>query len=499
MKKLFPFFVIATFILTSSSDIPLTTKTYLYNYENVLGTSFSLKVSATNEENAERAERAALMEIDRLEDILSSYDPDSEVSRWQKSDNTDVKVSKELFEVLSLFEQWEIKTDGALNAAAAVGSVLWKKAADMNELPDQEELSSAVSAMSKTHWALNEEEHTAMRLSAEPLVFNSFVKSYIISKASEVVMDLPGIKSAVINIGGDIVTAGISPEKIEVADPAADAENAEPLATLQVSDMAVATSGNYRRGFNVGNEWFSHIIDPRTALPAGEVISATVVAENATDAGALATSFNILSPEESRLLAKEIPGAEYLIITRDGKRIKSEGWDRLDTGTDYKLSSSTAEAAADYELVIEFEITRFQGRSPRPYIAVWVENEKAEPVKTVALWFNNYRWLPDLRRWYTKHIDKTQQYDFMQTVTSATRSAGKYTLTWDGKDAEGNSLKSGEYTVFIEASREHGTYQLIKKEIELNKKPQRIDLEGGVEVSSAALEYRKVEKNKPAL
>jgi thiamine biosynthesis lipoprotein ApbE len=478
-------------LLISSSDIPSKSEFYVFDYENVLGTSFTLKVSASSETTAGRAEEAALNEIDRLSAILSTYDPSSEFSQWQRTYNTDVPVSEELFEVLSLFDRWEARTDGALNASAAVAAALWNSAAKTNDLPGPEELSEAVSAMEKTHWTLNEETRTARRLSNDPLVLNTFVKSYIISKASEEVMDIPGVSSAVLNIGGDMLVSGERAEKINVTDPLAYAENDNPLTTLNVSGKAVATSGNYRRGFSIGDEWYSHIIDPRTAQPAQEVISATVVAENATDAGALATTLNILSPSESEALAKQIPDAEYLIITESGEKITSDGWDELEI----KSEEVTNEAVADYEVDILFELTRFQGRSPRPYVAIWVENEKSEPVRTLALWFNNYRWLPDLRRWYTKHYEMTQKYDFMTSVTSATRSAGQYTVKWDGLDQQGEPLKSGRFTIYIEVSREHGTYQLLKEDIELNKKPQKIELEGGVEVASAAIDYHKVETN----
>jgi thiamine biosynthesis lipoprotein len=72
-----------------------------------------------------------------------------------------------------------------------------------------------------------------------------------------------------------------------------------PLDKLMISNKAVATSGNYRRGQLINGKWYSHIIDPRTGEPAGEVISATVVSPNATDAGALATAMNVLTPAES--------------------------------------------------------------------------------------------------------------------------------------------------------------------------------------------------------
>lgn len=157
-----------------------------------------------------------------------------------------------------------------------------------------------------------------------------------------------------------------------------------------------------------------------------------------------------------------------------------------------RLQTDNAGPVGDFELYIELELSRFEGRSPRPFVAVWVENEKSEPVRTLAVWYNNNRWLPDLKRWYAKHFEKVQKPDFVDAVTGATRSAGKYTIKWDLKDDNGNPVEAGKYTVHIEAARERGTYQLISREIELNEDPKRIDLEGGVEIASAAIAYVKV-------
>lgn len=77
---------------------------FVSHHENVLGTSFELKISTLSEAMADAAESAALHEIDRLAKVLSTYDPASEVSRWLRTTHQPVPVSAELFEVLSLFD-----------------------------------------------------------------------------------------------------------------------------------------------------------------------------------------------------------------------------------------------------------------------------------------------------------------------------------------------------------------------------------------------------------
>ncbi len=484
---------------------------FVSHFENVLGTSLELKVSANSEETAALAEAQALAEIDRLEHILSGYAPDSEFSQWVRTKKLWIYLSDDLFEVLRLFDHWKQQTGGALDPAAEAVSRLWKKSALEQRLPTVQERAIAVTEVRQTHWTLDERYQTAIHQSATPLMTNTFVKSYIIRKAAEKVMTLPGVESVVVNIGGDILALGARTESVAISNPFADAENDAPLATVELQNKAIATSGNYRRGFSIQGKWYSHIVDPRTAFPAREVVSATVVAPNATDAGALATAFNVLSPEESKKLAATIPGVEYLIIGKDGRQYASPGWEALLTKEETVSHALPASKASfvrtranaqgwnqNYELLVTLELSQFEGRFRRPFVAVWVENSKKQTVRTLALWFDRPRWLPDLKSWYHKNFTgyTNGKGADISSISSATRPPGKYTLKWDGKDDLGKPVEAGMYTIYIEAAREHGTYQMISKEIECVKTPKKVDISGNVEVASAALEFRKKPKAK---
>jgi thiamine biosynthesis lipoprotein len=282
-----------------------------------------------------------------------------------------------------------------------------------------------------------------------------------------------------------------------ITNPRADAENDRALTGIRIGNSAVATSGDYRRGVQIGSNWYSHIVNPLTGQPAANIISATVVAASATDAGALATAFNVLTPEQSRQLAATVPGAEYLLITATGERIASEGWQNLETPEAVAAPAPVyAGWNSDYELAVNFEIALIAGaRVHRPFIAVWIEDEKGKPVRNLSVWFNRDRWLNELKQWY-RYYAETFNADgnkLRASVSSATRSPGKYSLKWDGKDDAGTDVNPGKYTVVIEAAREHGTYQLMKQPIEITKKPvpQSINLAGNVEISAASIELRK--------
>lgn len=157
-------------------------------------------------------------------------------------------------------------------------------------------------------------------------------------------------------------------------------------------------------------------------------------------------------------------------------------------------ASSTTGEDGGMELVINLELKRINdARYRKPYVAVWIEDKDKFPVRTLALWYGKPRWLPDLKIWFKddqlrKVVDGT---DLATTVSSATRSAGKYTLKWDGKDDKGVPVSAGKYTVMIEAAREHGTYQLMKQEMEFSRTPAQFKLKGNAEIEGVTLEYRR--------
>jgi hypothetical protein len=311
-----------------------------------------------------------------------------------------------------------------------------------------------------------------------------------------------------LNIGGDIVVRGNLAQIVDIANPLASAENDVAIDQIVVRDRAVATSGSYRRGFNLtANSYatqpeFSHIIDPRTARPAGHILSSTVVARDPATAGALATAFSVLGVDESRSLATKTGGVEYLLFTRNGDRITSDGWSAYQT----PFLRTAAYAAPpvptgspdksvwnqNYELDINLELARIDDfRYHRPYVAVWVEGQDHLPVRTIAVWFGKPRYLSDLRSWYHTAQLRGNEDDILRTVSSATRSPGRYTLKWDGKDDEGKFVKSGEYTIFIEVAREHGTYQIIRQPMDFSGQPQQVTLPAGTEIGGATLDYHK--------
>jgi thiamine biosynthesis lipoprotein ApbE len=504
------------FLVVGSVALPaLAAEELECRHENVMGTSLELRVRAESESAARLAEERVLAEIRRLSAVFSGYDASSEFSRWQSTSVGPVKVSPELLEVLRASDRWNQLSQGAFDPRVEVLSRLWKRCAGEARLPTSEETDEALLRMKQPAWRLDAVTGTAERLSDAPLSLNAIAKGYIVEKACDAALDRSrGVLGLVLNVGGDLWITGEISERVGIADPRADSESSEPVATIEVKDRAVSTSGRHQRGHKIQGRWYSHIFDPRTGLPAEAVLSASVIAPRSLDADALATTLNVLPPEEGLKLAEGLPDVECLILAADGRTFRTEGWRRYErTRTTTNQSVAVAELsdqakslpgsswAEGFELVVDFEINKPPGGDGpyrRPYIAIWVEDAKGFAVRNLVLWLSQggsgpFQWLPELRRWYRaeKARKLVAKSDMVMTISRPTRPPGRYSVIWDGKDDQGKLVPDGPYTLFIDAAREHGTYQTLRKSMDLTGKPFVEELKGNVEVKSATVSYRR--------
>jgi FAD:protein FMN transferase len=507
--------ILNLFVCHLAASAALPSQDYEFRHDNVLGTPMELSVRAESEAAASAAETRVLAEIDRLAVVFSNYDASSEFRRWQATINQPVKVSRELFELLQASDRWREKSHGAFDPRVQALTELWSRCAKLDRLPSTAELAKVRALMAQPGWRLDPTAGTADHQTACPLSLNSIGKGYIIGRACEAGFDRArGVRGVLLNIDGDIRVVGDVARKIGIAPPVSDSESAPPIAVVEVRDRSVATSGSSQRGFRIGGQWYSHIFDPRTGQPAGNVVGATVIAQRATDANALATTLNVLDVENGLRLVANVPGAECLIATADGRIQTSAGWSGFErplntlaalveapvVGKDDPKSAKTGSWGDQYELGVDFEIggsAQNARRYRRPYIAVWIEDKEGHAARTLALWLMTRnpgpRWHRDLKQWF--HDDQARRAqdttNLIDTISRATRPPGKYSVTWDGKDDHGKPLGPGKYTVFIEAAREHGTYQIIRKEVNIADKPFSEMLKGNAEIKSASIEYRR--------
>ncbi len=434
---------------------------FAFHHEGVLGTSLDLKVVAADGPHAAAVEAAVLAEIERMRKILSTYDPASEISRVNAATGT-VAVSQELLEVLAGYDWWNAKSGGAYNGHLGDLIGVWRAAEKAGAVPDAAVLQRTVATLRVPAWKLDTAAKTVTRTTAQRLNVDSLGKGYILTKAAAVAA-VKAPQGFLLNIGGDIFAGGRA-WKVGVADPKNSADNSTPLTEVNLKNLAVSTSAAYERGYTIGGKRYSHILDPRTGMPAAGVSSATVVASSNAVANALATTLCVLKPDEGLALAKTVPGVACLIVSADGRQLRTPNFAVLEghpaTVTPPTPATPGATAGAwpnGFQVTLTLSLTKPVGgnRIKRPYVAVWIENAEGKRVRTVAVWGTAPKYWPTLRDWW-----KLAKEDraWAASITRATRNAGQHRVAWDGMDDKGAPLPPGTYTLVLEAAREHGSY-----------------------------------------
>lgn len=461
--------------LVFSTQAAVSGETFHFHHENILGTSLDLEIAAADEKQAAAAENAVLDEIERIRKILSCHDPASEISRLNNA-TTPLSCSQELIDVLSGYDLWQAKSQGAYSGHLGELISLWSEAEKTETLPDEMNLKRILAGLAKPGWKIEVATRTVTRLSdPQTLNVNSLGKGYIATKAAEAARKaVPGLTGLLVNIGGDIFASGRSSSgpawEIGIASPTRSGENAPPVSKVRLTDRAVSTSASYERGFTIAGKRYSHILDPRTGQPADGAASATVVAANNSIANALATILCVLKPEEGLELINSIPGAECLLITADGRQLRSGKFEvyevpALPEARSQVTSSPSGGWPAGFQvsIAVELKLPPAGGRrAKRPFVAVWVEDSAGKRVRTITVWGRERKYLPELRAWWREAKNNQPQ---AASVTRATRNAGKYNVEWDGKDDSGTMLPSGNYVIVLESNREHGAYSIQRGRI----------------------------------
>jgi thiamine biosynthesis lipoprotein len=220
-------------------------------------------------------------------------------------------------------------TGGAFQPAAEAFTRIWKQAAISGSTPAAQQLDAVAQKLRGPLWTVDLNSRIACRHIDLPVTLNAIAKGYILDRACAVAAEQRGISGAMVNIGGDIRHLGDTPILTAVANPFSPQENARPMATLPLKKQGMATSGGYRRGFQVGGQWRSHLIDPRTGQPVRQTVSVTAVTESAMLADILTTAFSIMAPCESMVLCDGLPDTAVMIVAEDGSQCANGQWHRL--------------------------------------------------------------------------------------------------------------------------------------------------------------------------
>ena len=260
----------------------------------------------------------------RLRDInqwMSTYIDDSTLMRFNRASQGQWQTLPEpLIEVLGISQRVSERSDGAFDITVAPLVNLWGfgPQAQPEQVPDDETLLARLENLGFQHLQLD--GNRARRLRDISLDLSGVAKGYGVDYLSRW-LEQQGYRNYLVEIGGEVRLSGVSPRgdawRIGVEQPSL--LQREGRKTLELSDSAMATSGNYRNYYESDGKRYSHTIDPRTGRPIEHnLVSVTVLADTAAEADAWATAINVLGPEAGMVVAKREKLPVYMVV-REGE------------------------------------------------------------------------------------------------------------------------------------------------------------------------------------
>jgi thiamine biosynthesis lipoprotein len=195
----------------------------------------------------------------------------------------------------------------------------------MTELPDKDTAKKMVRLINYKNIILDEADCTVfLREKGMRIGFGGIGKGYAAERAKQV-MKLHGVESGVVNASGDLTTWGVQPNGNDWTIAIADPNNAgQAFSYMNISNMAVATSGNYEKFVMIGGKKYSHTINPRTGLPVTGIKSVTIITTNAEIADAMATPVTIMGIDAGLDMVNQMKNIEAIIIDDDDRLYTSK-------------------------------------------------------------------------------------------------------------------------------------------------------------------------------
>jgi thiamine biosynthesis lipoprotein len=303
----------------------------------VMNTIAKIIAVAPDEKTAQLSIDSAFEEIYRLEKLMNRYDPNSQLSKVNKlAADEPVKIDKDLFDILQQSVQYSKRTNGAFDITVGPLVDLWKKCAEANSMPTEKQLAKVKKQIGCDKLLLDANE-SSVRFATRgvSLDLGAIAKGFAADLAIAE-MKKAGAIGGLIDLGGQVGCFGTTEKKgkwiIGIRNPV-KSENNQITAKLALSDLAVATSGDYERFYKIGDKHFSHIFNPATQKSADELISVTIIAADGTAADALATAVSVLGAQKGLELIEKIENTEAIIVKAAGNEIiKSSGAKQYLTG-----------------------------------------------------------------------------------------------------------------------------------------------------------------------
>ncbi|HEX9151609.1 MAG TPA: FAD:protein FMN transferase [Flavobacterium sp.] len=294
----------------------------------LMGGRFDITIVAKDSLAAEQNIAVIIAEITRIENLISDWKSDSQVSKVnQNAGIQPVKVDREVFELTQRAIQFSKATNGGFDISFAAMDKIWKFDGSVTVMPSKEVIRKSVEKVGYKNIILDSVQSTIfLKLKGMKIGFGALGEGYATDKCRDM-MIAKGIKAGIINGSGDMSTWGKQPNgknwNIGITNPF---RPDKLLAVVPLQQDAVTTSGSYEKFVVFNGKRYSHIINPATGYPATGLCSVTIFGPNAETANGLSTSLMVLGKTSGLLLLNKYPDYSCLMITDDGNVVKSKNF-----------------------------------------------------------------------------------------------------------------------------------------------------------------------------
>lgn len=293
----------------------------------LMGNTFKFTVISADEEGGKCACNKAIAEVKRIEALFTTFNDDSQVNNINRHAGiSPVKVDDEIIQLVKRSLQISVITQGAFDITyGSIDKKLWNFDLNMTSLPDAEIAGRSVRLINYKNVIVDEADQTIfLKEKGMRIGFGGIGKGYAAEKAKQI-LKAEGISAGIVNAAGDLTTWGMQengkPWTVGIANPDVFSQI---FSELDISNKAIATSGNYIKFVMINGKKYSHTIDPRTGLPVSGIKSVSIIAPDAELADALATPVTVMGIKAGLHLINQLPGIHCIIIDDNNRLFTSD-------------------------------------------------------------------------------------------------------------------------------------------------------------------------------
>jgi thiamine biosynthesis lipoprotein len=314
----------ALLALLSLLALPVAHAEWLYREAAIMGTRCTVELWSADRAAGDAAIEAVFEEFRRIDRLMSTYKPDSEISMVnERAARAPVRVSPELYDLIAQSVEFSRLTRGAFDITYASVGYLYDYRAHVH--PDDARIAAALPGINWRHIELlPKQKAVRFRRSGVRIDLGGIAKGHAVDRGIAV-LRARGIERAMVNAGGDTRIIGDRfgrPWVVGIRNP--DDEGKVAL-RLPLEDAAISTSGDYERYFEEDGVRYHHILDPQTGKSARKLRSVTIITDTATRSDALTKSVFIMGAEAGIAFINTLPDVDAIAIDPTGKVHYSRG------------------------------------------------------------------------------------------------------------------------------------------------------------------------------